>query len=307
MLVETIEKPMEEYTVNLLEKEIPSHKKAKIFIDLKDFIMGPYRSKMKAFTPKIRFKIEKGNFLIKTIENADEMEHALKLRHEVFYEELLHRKLLIGLDVDQFDFCCDHLIVIDTKMRKLIGTYRVNSSLFTKNFYSETEFALDNIKKLEGNKMELGRACIHKDYRNGMTITLLWEAISEYVAQTESRYLFGCSSIKTTKRNEIALVLKYMKDFFYAEENLRVYPKMRYKVFKIDSLANSLDKNKIKYSPVTARKLVPSLLNSYLRAGAKVCGEPALDRAFKCIDFLTILDTDNIKKSVEKKFNLCGS
>jgi len=35
---------------------------------------------------------------------------------------------------------------------------------------------------------------------------------------------------------------------------------------------------------------IPKLLRAYLTVGAKICGPPALDRQFKTLDFLTLLD-----------------
>jgi putative hemolysin len=59
------------------------------------------------------------------------------------------------------------------------------------------------------------------------------------------------------------------------------------------------------YNPKNARKLIPSLLKSYIKTGAVVCGEPALDQDFQCIDFFTLLDVRNMKESVMKKFAVC--
>jgi putative hemolysin len=53
-----------------------------------------------------------------------------------------------------------------------------------------------------------------------------------------------------------------------------------------------------------AKSLIPPLLGFYLKAGAYICGEPALDKAFKCIDFFTILDMNNLRKNLEKKYNV---
>jgi putative hemolysin len=49
--------------------------------------------------------------------------------------------------------------------------------------------------------------------------------------------------------------------------------------------------------------LFRSLLQSYFRLGAKVCGRPAIDKSFRCIDFLTLLDVAQIKGSYLHKYN----
>jgi putative hemolysin len=46
-------------------------------------------------------------------------------------------------------------------------------------------------------------------------------------------------------------------------------------------------------SPLEGRGLVPpvpKLMRAYLTLGAKICGDPAIDREFSTIDFLTWLD-----------------
>eukprot|EP00831_Metopus_contortus_P025311 TRINITY_DN21848_c0_g1_i3.p1 TRINITY_DN21848_c0_g1~~TRINITY_DN21848_c0_g1_i3.p1 ORF type:complete len:129 (-),score=13.83 TRINITY_DN21848_c0_g1_i3:58-444(-) len=89
------------------------------------------------------------------------------------------------------------LMIINKSDDALIGTYRLNCTKFSNNFYSATEFNIDAILELPGDKVELGRACVHPDFRNGMTIALLWKGLSEYMSASESRFFFGCSSIKS--------------------------------------------------------------------------------------------------------------
>lgn len=154
------------------------------------------QNRMKNFFAHIPIYIEKKNYIVKTADSPEELKEALRLRHDVFLEEMLKRKKRSGLDKDKFDKHCDHLIIIDKRNSKVIGTYRLQSSLHTKKWYTATEFHMRQIKKLPGNKLELGRACVHPDYRNGITIALLWDGISAYITASESSYLFGCSASK---------------------------------------------------------------------------------------------------------------
>ena len=47
---------------------------------------------------------------------------------------------------------------------------------------------------------------------------------------------------------------------------------------------------------------IPPLFQSYLNLGAKICGPPAVDRAFKTIDFLVVLDVRDLEKHVYRSF-----
>ncbi len=259
------------------------------------------RSRMKNFRAHIPILIEKKNFIVKTADSRDELHSALKLRHDVFLTELLKKHKRSGMDKDKFDKLCDHLIIIDKRSNSLIGTYRLQSSLHTKKWYTATEFHMKQIKRLPGIKLELGRACVHPDHRNGITISLLWEGINAYVEASGTKYLFGCSSIKTTDRNEIASIYNYLLQSGHLSHEHRVRPKGKFRMIGM--------KNKLKKYPLEGlaeldpgmKSKIPSLLNSYLKAGAKVCGSPALDKSFKCIDFLTLLDVSQMHNKFFRK------
>ena len=257
-----------------------------------------YFWKLRYFKPKVSLFLEAKRFLIKTVENGFELEKALNLRYEVFHEELLNKKAFLGIDVDRFDSICDNLIIMDKGSEKVVRTYRLISSTYSDRFYSETEFLIHNLKVAKGNKLELGRACVHKDYRNGITIALLWRGISEYMKRVDAKYLFGCSSICTTNFIEISLIYKYLKELHFSSEDFRVYPRQKHVIEQINHYLDTFERFDIKTE--TIEELIPPLLKSYLKAGARVCGEPALDKKFRCADFLTVLDVELLNGSFEK-------
>lgn len=261
-------------------------------------------NRMKNFSAHIPILIEKKNFIVKTADTQDELREALKLRHEIFLEELLHRKKRSGIDRDRFDKNCDHLIIIDKRCNKVIGTYRLQSSLHTKKWYTATEFHMRYIKRLPGNKLELGRACVHPNYRNGITISLLWEGISMYITASESTYLFGCSSIKTMDKEEINLIYHYLKQNGHVSEEHKVRPKNKFRVPGFKRQARKHHHSQESIDHLMMKEKIPSLLASYLRNGAKVCGTPALDRSFRCIDFLTLMRVDDLTSSFKRKHNM---
>lgn len=252
------------------------------------------KRRMQNFRAHIPIRIEKKNFIVKTADSKEELNAALKLRHDVFLDELLKKRRRSGLDKDKFDKLCDHLIIIDKRTGMMIGTYRIQSSLYGKKWYTATEFHMKHIKKLPGTKLELGRACVHPDHRNGVTIALLWEGITTYMEASDTNYLFGCSSIKTTDRDEIKQIYHYLNQNGHLSHEHRVRPKGKFLVpgmkrqLKAQSFAEIQPNVKMK-------DMIPSLLASYLKVGAKVCGSPALDRNFKCIDFLTLLDVSSME------------
>ena len=275
---------------------------------VKDFIVinrvfSTYRLKIRRFKPKIRMAVEKGSFLIKTVDNGRELARALKLRYAIFHHELLERKThRYSVDTDKFDFMCDHLVIIDRKADRYIGTYRLNLSSFSRAFYSSQEFDITRILKLPGVKLELGRACVDREYRSGIVIALLWRGLAEYIRLTGARYLFGCSSIMTTDLTETCIVHKYLRDTCYADESLRVHPTEKYRMPGIEDCDRIVAAGE--HPEGAAKKLIPSLLDFYIKAGAKICGEPALDRDFKCVDFFTVLDMEHLTASLGNKYQV---
>ena len=128
---------------------------------------------------KIFPKIEFGNFIIKLVDTKSELKKAQALRYSVFYKEKKARptflKKMMRLDYDKIDKFADHLIVIDKKRKriknKIVGTYRLirgDVASHFGGFYTSSEFDLTNILNSYNHPqiLELGRSCVHKDYRN---------------------------------------------------------------------------------------------------------------------------------------------
>lgn len=256
------------------------------------------------FKPKIELRSEVGPFVIKTVSNAEELKEALALRFEVFHREMIGKKDLCGYDVDEHDFDCDHLIILEKRSNRIIGTYRMNCSLFTDNFYSAKEFLMNKIFATPGVKLELGRACIHKDFRRGVLISLLWRGIAEYMAASEAQMLFGCATVKTQDPRDAALLTRYFEAQGRIVPHLRTRPTL---AFTMPLLSFFMDEVKTPLSPEQmpqAEDLLPPLCRAYLKAGALIGGEPAWDREFQCIDFLTILQREDLNRTLWKKFKL---
>ncbi|HRY83441.1 MAG TPA: GNAT family N-acyltransferase [Candidatus Cloacimonadota bacterium] len=258
------------------------------------------RNRLRNFYAHIPVYIEKKNYIIKTAETIEELRAALRLRHDVFLQELLKKKKRSGMDLDKFDKRCDHLLIIDKRSNQIIGTYRLQSSLHTKRFYSATEFHMKELKTLPGNKLELGRACVHPDHRNGITISLLWEGIIAYMQASKSSYLFGCSSIKTIDKDEIKAIYYFLKRGGHIEENTLVRPRGK---FKVPGLRRHVRKHPLSQLENQSHDgdKIPSLLSSYLKMGAKLHGVPALDKDFKCVDFMTILSAEQLLSTYRRK------
>jgi putative hemolysin len=255
------------------------------------------------FLPKISFSISVGPYLLKTAESPEELVESCRLRYDIFYKEYLAKENS-GIDVDRFDSHFDHLIIIHKETNKVIGTYRVNCSTFSSLYYSEQEFDLTEVLKLNGSLLELGRACIHKDYRKSASvISLLWRGITEYMNISEASILFGCSSIKINNPRDAALIYKYLIDNNAVSSEPLAWPTKKFQIPDFD-LWSAQFQNGLTDSEVDeAEKLVPALLKSYLKFGAKVVSIPAFDKDLNCVDLLTVLKKIEMNNTMAKRFS----
>lgn len=228
------------------------------------------------------------------------------MRFEVFNIEMkkgLELSYRQGLDADDYDPLCDHLIVRDLNSKQVVGTYRLLLGSKARKhfgFYSEREFRLDNIKKAGGELLELGRSCAHKDYRDKSVISFMWDAIFDYVESYKVRYIFGCASLSTVQPAEVSKLYAYLKARYYAPEEFRVYP-VPEKIFPgLDESATISDEQAIFLR-------LPGLIKGYLRIGALLCGPPALDAEFGTTDLFLLLDVAKRSTGNGGRFGFMGS
>lgn len=248
---------------------------------------------MTQFKPHVKLDLESSRYLVKSAETWEEVTEACKLRHEVFFVEQLGRKLPSGLDTDDFDAHSDHLLIIERKSGRIIGNYRIRCSVFTDNFYSAQEFTIERfLKEVPDAKIEIGRACVDKDHRNGVVIHLLWKGIVQYMKQTRSRYMFGCTSVSNRVPGEVQAVWDYLSREGKITSEFDVKPRIP---FVLKSASQSLP---------SAEVAIPPLLASYLKSGAKILGAPAFDEEFECADFLTLLDLKDVGDARSRRYEL---
>jgi putative hemolysin len=242
-------------------------------------------------------KKEAGLTVMKAVADKD-VQAALRLRFEVFNIEMnegLASSHATGLDEDGYDRYCDHIIVADPARDLVVGTYRLMTGAMAAKgigFYSESEFELSNLKSLPGEKLELGRACVHRDYRGSAVLNLMWAGIARYIEEHDVRFVFGCGSIHTVNPMIVSNIYAYLKSGHLVDESLRVTPRNAVPGFDPDA---RLDRR-------TVLGNIPPLMLAYMRLGARVCGEPAFDAEFGVSDFLVLLDRDRLLERYRDRY-----
>jgi putative hemolysin len=232
-----------------------------------------------------------GTLCVTLARDANDIALAQRLRHHVFAGELGARITDPGgLDRDIFDPHCLHLIVRDQVRDEVVGTYRMLMPAQARRLgclYTEQEFWLTRLDPIRDELVELGRSCVHPAYRGGATIMLLWSAIGALLARSGLRFLIGCASVPMHDGGAVAASLyRQLAAEHLAPEPWRVWPRERLPVENFASVSAAL----------------PPLLKGYLRAGAKLLGEPHCDPEFGCADFPLMLSLDALAGRYRRRF-----
>lgn len=244
-------------------------------------------------------EIVEGRYVTRFARTPEEIDAALRLRFTVFNLELnegLESSFLTERDEDEFDLTCHHLIVIEKETNLVVGTYRLRTLETAQNangFYSAGEFRLENLpSEVLAQSLEIGRSCIAREHRNTRVLFLLWKGLAMYATKLKKRYLFGCCSLFTQDCSDGKRAAKLLKEMDALHPTFRVDARQKCQCQPEDFL-----------TPNSAKKVeLPKLFNTYLRIGAKVCGEPVIDRQFKTIDFFVIFDVKTIEERYYKMF-----
>ena len=220
-----------------------------------------------------------------------EIRQAQALRYQIFSAEMgaQIKTIIPNYDIDYFDSYCHHLVVQEKKSQQIVGYTRILTSDQAKlagRFYSESEFDLSQIFKLSGSLMEIGRTCVHPDYRKGAIMGLLWSGLARFMTANRFEYLMGCASIPMRDHNYNILFTK-LQEHYSTSHDLRVVPKMPLQKVK-ENLPSSLP--------------IPALLKAYLRLGAQIAGEPCWDPNFKVADVFILLSINNLQQRYLKHF-----
>jgi putative hemolysin len=258
-------------------------------------------------------QLSQGRYLVRFAQTAEDLDAVLKLRFEVFNLELLEgfeSSYRTQRDEDEYDQQCHHLMVIDQPTGQVIGTYRMQTTELARRgtgLYSRVEFDLSVLPApLLDEAVELGRACVAKEHRNMRVLLLLWHGLAAYVAHNRKRYLFGCCSLTSQDPAEGKRVMDHLEANGFVHPTLRVLPQPGFQCYleghapswppaTTDAIPQSRD------VPPTDVK-IPRLMKIYLAYGAKICGPPAIDRQFKTIDYLGLIDVQELDKQTYRYF-----
>ncbi len=261
---------------------------------------GPRRSLHRRSPPAAGVDAAAPGFDVAWARTEDEILEAQRLRHLVFADELGARLspplgAPAGHDIDLFDPFCEHLLVRapghGREPGPVIGTYRVLTPANARRvggLYSDNEFDLTRLRPLRARMVELGRSCVHPDWRSGGAILALWAALAEFMHRNELDTMIGCASVSMRDGGHFAASLWHkVRQTHLAPIRWQVTPRL---ALPVDDLQGDL--------PVEP----PALIKGYLRCGAKVLGAPAWDPDFNTADLPLLLRIEDLPARYRKHF-----
>ena len=241
----------------------------------------------------IQHEARKPHFQVSLARHGDDVLAAQRLRWKVFAEEMGARLSTPqpGYDIDLYDPYCEHLLVREGDTGEVVGTYRMLTPTAAKrvgSYYSENEFDLTRLRHVRERMLEVGRSCVHRDYRNGAVITQLWAGLAAYLMKSGCDYLIGCASVSMRDGGHNAAGIWHaLRERYLSPVENRVFPRCPLPLDALDA---------------TPAPSVPPLVKGYLRLGAYVGGEPAWDPDFNTADLFILLPMHRLNPIYARHF-----
>ena len=237
-----------------------------------------------------------GNLGVRIATTAAELDAAQALRYNVFYNEMGAKPnaaaLLTHRDTDEYDAVADHLLVIDHGIgpgpEGVVGTYRLiqrHAAERIGRFYSADEYDISPMLAFPGPVLELGRSCVHQNYRGRSAMQLLWRGIAAYVFLHRIDLMFGCASLPGNDPDAIATELTYLYHNHLAPPAIRprALPDRYVDMRRLDPAT---------VDPRRALAALPPLIKGYLRLGGFVGDGAVIDPQFNTTDVAVVVKTD---------------
>ena len=237
-----------------------------------------------------------------------ELRAAQRLRYQVFVGEMgASHQTQVGagdrFESDRFDPYCDHLLIKvchpwSGSSNRVIGTTRVLRPVQAERaggYYSDTAFDLRAIDALRPHALEMGRTCVHPDWRNGTVIMTMWRALGQFMAAHQLDSLLGSASISLNDAGYSAAVIwQRLRGAHLAAAAWQVCPRDPLPIEQLLAQPSS--------DTSVAPIITPPLINGYLRCGAQLLGPPARDVLFNTADLPMMLRLDDLTPRYRKHF-----
>lgn len=254
-------------------------------------------------------ELRAGSLEVRLAVSLKELEEAQALRYHVFVEEKgampSEEGRALARDFDGFDAHCDHLLVLEHAGARplVVGTYRLLRGQRAKacgRFYTEDEFDVSAMKAYAaghaGDILELGRSCVHPDYRNRAVMQLLWRGIGAYVEQHRIGLMFGCGSLHGRDVSAHRETLSYLHHYHLAPPELRLRA-LPHRFERMDLVERDAIAAKEAFAGL------PALIKGYLRLGGYVGEGAVVDAEYNTVDVGIVVKTELVTARYVQRYS----
>ena len=231
--------------------------------------------------------LRKGQYVARLAETAADVERAQRLRYLAFIETRGASGRPDGLEADAFDSLCRHVLVEEVRSGTLVCCFRLlplRGGAEIGQSYSAQYYNLSALTTFDGPMVEMGRFCIHPQWRDPDILRVAWGAMTRFVDETGVEMLFGCSSFDGTEAGDYLDAFAMLKEKHLAPR--RWLP--RVKAPNVFRFARVLRRKR----PDLKRAMLkmPPLLRTYLVMGGWVSDHAVVDRDLNTLHVFTGLE-----------------
>lgn len=189
-----------------------------------------------------------------------------------------------GLDSDEFDALCRHVMVEEAQTGALVCCFRVlpiDDDAGVALSYAARSYDLGRLARYPGRMVEMGRFCMHPDRRDPNIVRAAWAAMMRLVDQTGVALIFGCSSFPGIDAEAYAEAFALLGEKHLAPRRWRPRAKAP-SVYRFASRPRLRDPDIRR-----AHRLMPPLLRSYLLMGGWVSDHAVIDSQLNTLHVFT--------------------
>ena len=240
--------------------------------------------------------LRKGRYRVRFALSEQDRAAAGRLRYLTFVAATGAAPREGGLESDAFDDLCQHVLVEDAKSGALVCTFRLlhlAGGAEIGRSYAAQYYGLEALADYHAPMVEMGRFCIHPEWRDPDILRVAWGAMTQYIDDHGVEMLFGCSSFHGTDAQEYADAFAMLKARHLAPK--RFLPRVKApNVFKYAArLRRKPDAKK-------AMLKMPPLLRTYLVMGGWVSDHAVVDRDLNTLHVFTGLEISAIPPARKK-------
>lgn len=232
-------------------------------------------------------------YTVKFAETPDEFKQVEQLR----YNELVlvyNNQTEAVNDISKEDSYAK-LLIAKTEQGEVVGTYRLisyDSLPKDTSFDCESEFDITHLKQISTSILELSRAVIKQEHRNGSVLLMLMSNLLKYISDNNFRFIVGDVSFFGSDKNQHLEELSYLYHYCKLDDS--------YGIKSLDSdQPQMLDVDK--FDQTEAYHKLPALIKMYLKLGAKFPDTYFSDYKFGSVDAFVVVDSHTYNKTYVDK------